>query len=428
MDVLWGIRIIDGPVYATFLVASAAFVLYLLIRKPTPRWIVTALLGMLGGAVVAVALFFLVNALDVFGTPLPRQVAFWLMGTFAALGLALVNLWASHWWRKVLALIGIVIFAITGTLGVNAYYGLDPTLGSLFGISTAGKIDIDQPVNTSAPDPTQPLYETWKPPADMPKTGQQGSQVIPSSGFDARPAGIYLPPAALVKNPPRLPVVIFMMGYPGNPDPEYIGGVLDTYAAEHQGLAPIAVVADQIGTKGDPACEDSNTFGAAETYITKDVPAWIRTHLNVLHSPAAWTIGGYSNGGACAFKYAAEHPDQYGNLLVVSGDEYPGVEIQRQTIDQVFGGSTAAFDAAKPTSILAANPGRYANLTAVFTVGGNDPTFIPGVERNAQAAEAAGMRTTYYVVPGAGHVVDALDGGLTKDFEILYPLLGLSRQ
>lgn len=426
MDLVWGIRIIDGPVYWTFLLASAAFFLYLLIRRPTGRWIATALIGLLGGAVVAAGLFFLVNALDAFGTPLPNQVAFWTMATFAAIGLGIVNLWSSRWWRKTLAAIGIVVFAITGTLGVNGYYGLDPTIGSLFGISTTKKIDI-HPINTSTADPTKPLYETWKPPADMPKTGQQGSQEIPSSGFAARPAGIYLPPAALVKNAPPLPVVIFMMGYPGNPDPQYIGGVLDEYAAKHNGLAPIAVVADQIGTQGDPACADSSTFGAAETYITKDVPAWIRTHLNVLKDPKYWTIGGYSNGGACSFKYAAEFPDQFRNLMVVSGDEYPGVEIQRQTIAQVFGGSTSAFDAAKPTSILDANPGRYANTTAVFTVGGNDPTFVPGVERNAKAAEAAGMKTTYYVVPGAGHVVDALEGGLKKDFEILYPVLGLSR-
>ena len=44
--------------------------------------------------------------------------------------------------------------------------------------------------------PTGPLYETWTPPDGMPATGQQGTQVIPAteSGFDARPAGIYLPP------------------------------------------------------------------------------------------------------------------------------------------------------------------------------------------------------------------------------------------
>ncbi|WP_285114662.1 alpha/beta fold hydrolase [Leifsonia sp. fls2-241-R2A-40a] len=423
MDPL-SIRIVDGPVLPTFLVLSGAAVLYLLLRRPTTRWVITALLGILGGAVVAVGVYALLNAVDAFGSPLPSEVAFWAMGMFAAIGLAVVNLWRSRWWRKLVAAVGILLFAITGGLGINAYYGLDPTLGSLFGYTDAGSIRIGQ--HTSTADPAGPLYETWKPPADLPAKGQQGSQVIPSAGFAARPAGIYLPPAALVKNPPPLPVVLFMMGYPGNPDPSYIGGVLDTFAAAHEGLAPIAVVADQIGTQGDPACADSRTFGTAETYITDEVPAWIRSHLNVLQDPKYWTIGGYSNGGACAFKYAAQYPDRFGSLLVVSGDEYPGVEIQQQTIDQVFGGDAAAFERAKPTSILAANPGRYSAMTAVFTVGGNDPTFVPGVQRDAAAAQAAGMQTTFSVVPGAGHVVDALDGGLTKDFDILYPVLGLS--
>jgi len=418
------IRIVDGPVLPVCLILSAAAFLYLLIRRPSLRWVLTALLGLLGGGVAAVAVYALANATDAFGTPLPREVAFWAIGTFAAIGLAVVNLWRSRWWRKLVAAVGILLFAVTGGLGINAYYGLDPTLGSVFGYTDAGRIPLGP--HTSTADPSRPLYETWKPPADLPKEGKQGSQVIPSAGFAARPAGIYLPPAALVKHPPPLPVVIFMMGYPGNPDPSYIGGVLDRYAAEHEGLAPIAVVADQIGTKGDPACADSATFGTAETYITEEVPAWIRAHLDVLQSPRHWTIGGYSNGGACAFKYAAQYPDRFGNLLVVSGDEYPGVEIRQQTIDQVFGGDAAAFDAAKPTSILAANPGRYSTMTAVFTVGGDDPTFIPGVQRDAAAAQAAGMQTTFFVVPGAGHVVDALEGGLTKDFQILYPVLGLS--
>jgi enterochelin esterase-like enzyme len=422
---LWGIRIIDGPVLPTLLVVSAVFVLYLLIRKPTLRWVLSALIGILGGAVIAVGIYALVNATDAFGQPLPHEVAFWTMGTFAAIGLAIVNLWWSRWWRKLIAAVGIVLFAITGGLGINAYYGLDPTLGSLFGITDQGHIPLPQPTSTTA-DPSLPLYKSWKPPSDMPAKGELGSETIPSTGFAARPAGIYLPPAALVKNAPALPVVIFMMGFPGNPDPSYIGGVLDKYAAQHDGLAPIAVVADQIGTKGDPACADSKTFGASETYITDEVPTWIRTHLNVLKDPKYWVIGGYSNGGACSFKYAAKYPDRFGQLLVVSGDEFAGAETVKETTQQVFDGSSAAFDAAKPGSILAEHPGRYSNMTAVFTVGGNDPTFIPGVQRASELAKKAGMQTTFYIVPGAGHVVDALEGGLTKDFEILYPVLGLS--
>lgn len=428
MDGLYSIPLIDGPVPWVVYALAIAAVLYLLIRRPTARWILTATIGILAGAVVGVGLFALINLLDLFGTPLPNAVAFWAMATFAAIGLAVVNLWWSRWWRKLVAAVSIVVFAVAGGIGINAYYGLDTTVGALFGVSTAKPIDIHKPPVTNTADPTEPLYRSWTPPPDLPKTGKQGTQTIPSSGFAARPAGIYLPPAALVKDAPALPLVIMMMGYPGNPDPQYIGKVLDGYAAKHDGLAPIVIVADQIGTQGDPACADSTKYGAAETYITSDVVKWARANLHILTGAAYWTIAGYSNGGACAFKYAAEHPETFGNLLVVSGDEFPGVEIEKDTIADVFGGSKARFDAAKPTSILDANPGKYSATTAVFTVGGNDPGFVPGVERDAKAAQQAGMKTTYYVVPGAGHVVDALEGGLTKGFEILYPVLGLSKQ
>jgi enterochelin esterase-like enzyme len=424
MDAIWQIVIIGGPVPWIVFALAVLFALYLILRRPTARWIVTVLLGLLVGAAVGVGVYFLINALGVVEPPMPKQVAVWSAVMFAGIGLAVVNLWSSRWWRKVIAAVGVVVFVLTGGLGINAVFGLTPTVGSVFGIVVQKPIDVGTSGGTSA-ELTVPLYKSWKPPADLPEKGKQGTVVIPDSHFDARPAGIYLPPAALVKNPPALPLVILMMGYPGTPDPQYVGSVLDQYAAQHHGLAPIVVVADQIGQKGDPACADSATFGDAETYITKDVVDWAKAHLHILTNPKYWTIAGYSNGGACSFKYAAKYPNLWHNLIAISPDEWPGIEIQSQTIAQVFGGDQAAFEAAKPTSILAAHPGRYGDITAVFTVGGSD-TFLPGVQRDATAAKQAGMKTTFYVVPGAGHVGPALTGGLDKAFGVLYPVLGLS--
>jgi enterochelin esterase-like enzyme len=263
------------------------------------------------------------------------------------------------------------------------------------------------------------------------KTGLlSGTDAIPAtlSGFPARAASVYYPPAALVKNPPRLPFVLLMMGQPGTPDPQYIANVLDGMAAKNHGLAPIALVVDQLSDPAkDPACADSTTYGKAETYITKDVVNWAKANLNILHSAKYWTIAGYSNGGACAFKYAAESPDVWGNLIDASGDEFPGPEIQADTIKNVFGGNKAAYEASKPASILAAHPGAYSKTVAVFTTGQNDAAFGPGAKRASQAAQAAGMQTTFYVIPGADHVGGAVDGGLQKGFDVLYPHLGLSK-
>lgn len=425
---LLDIPIVDGPVPWIVYGVAVALAVILLIRTPTARWMLTAAIGVLGGAVIAAAIYLIANATDAFGSALPLEVCFWAMAAFAGMGLAVVSLWQNPVWRKIVAVVAIVWFAITGVIGVNAFYGLNPTLGSLFG--AAGDNPIAIPTNSASPTgPSGPLYETWTPPADMPAKGTQGTQSIPAttSGFAARDAGIYLPPAALVKDPPRLPLVIMMMGYPGNPDPSYIGDVLDTFAAENKGLAPIVIVADQIGSGGDPACADSKAYGDAESYITKDVVTWAKANLNIIDDPKSWVIAGYSNGGGCAIKYGALEPTAWKNILDISGEEFPGSEDPASVTQQIYGGDQAAFEASKPINIMkAAKPGSYDGVTVVFTVGGADPDFIPAAKAVSAEAQAAGMKTTYYEVPGAGHVVDGLNGGLTEGFTVLYPVLGLS--
>ena len=426
MNALLSLNVIDGPAYWIVLGVAAVLALYLLIRKPTVRWVVTALLGIIVGVAIALGIFLASNATNAFGAPLPLFVAWWAMVALGGIGLSIVNLWRSRWWRKVLAILGVLVFAAVGGLGINAAYGLNPTLGSMFGVET------DNPVNIPTPQPTQtnagPLFSSWTPPADMPEKGTQGTQVIPAtvSGFDARPAGIYLPPAAQVTGAPALPLVIMMMGYPGNPDPSYIGAVLDDYASKNKGLAPIVIVADQIGNGGDPACADSTTFGNAETYIKKDVVDWAKTNLNILEDPKFWVIAGYSNGGGCAIKYGAQEPDVFKNILDISGEEFPGSEDSDSVVAQIYGGDQSKFEASKPINILAANTGQYAGVTAIFTVGGADPGFIPAAKDVSAAAKTAGMSVSYIEIPGAGHVVDGLNGGLEAGFGLLYPVLQLS--
>ena len=60
--------------------------------------------------------------------------------------------------------------------------------------------------------------------------------------------------------------MILMMGHPGAPDPTVISNVLDGFAAQHDGLAPIVIVADLLGAAvNDTACADSAAYGKART-------------------------------------------------------------------------------------------------------------------------------------------------------------------
>lgn len=426
MHVLWQLPIIDGPVPWIVYGVAITLIVIIVARRPTLRGVLLGIVAVLAGAVIGFGAVLIANALNAFGTALPIEVGVWAGVALAGIGLAVVSLWHSKVWRKVVAVFAMIWFLIVGVVGVNAFYGLNPTLGSLFGISTSNPIVIPTPGPTSTSD--GPLYRTWTPPAGMPAQGTQGTQDIPAtvSGFAARPAGIYLPPAALVTDPPALPLVILMMGYPGNPDPSYIAAVLDDFASKNNGLAPIVVVADQIGSGGDPACADSTAFGNAKTYINTDVVNWAKSNLHVIQDPKYWVIAGYSNGGGCAITYGAEQPDTFKNILDISGEEFPGSEDTAGVIAQIYGGDEAKFEASKPINIMEANKGKYDGVTAVFTAGGNDPDFLAAAKKVSDAAQAAGMTVTNYVVPGAGHVVDALNGGLKEGFTVLYPVLGLS--
>ncbi len=433
MNAILMLPVIDGPIPWIFGALSIAALIVLLVRRLTRRWVLLALAGMLVGAVIGYVVYLWGNSTRAFGGFLPPEVSWWLIASFAAAGLALASLWRTRWWRRTVAIIAVPVFLITGGLGINAYFGLDRTVADVLGIVISKPIvlptDSPSPTPSASPTPAGPLWATWRPPADMPHLGSIGTVTIPGvvSGFKARQAGLYLPPAALVANAPQLPLLIFMMGYPGTPAPERIGAVMQTFAAAHHGLAPIVIIADQIGTVGgDPACADSKHYGQAQTYIMTDVVAWARAHLNVNPDPKYWAIGGYSNGATCAIKYATLAPTEWASILSVSPEEYPGVDYSARVIRNVYEGNRAAWEAAKPVNLLATRHGTLGGLWAVVTTGSLDTVFGPGTRRLAEAMKAAGIDTNVLTIPGVGHVGDNFPAGVEAGMTALYPRLGLA--
>ncbi|MCT9820909.1 alpha/beta hydrolase-fold protein [Microbacterium sp. W1N] len=433
---IWQLQVIDGPFPWAVYALAAVLVVILVVRRWRRRALRWALVGAVIGGLIATAVWVYANVSLVFGDPLPLAALAWAGAALAASGFALGGLVGARVWRRIVSILAVPVFLFTAMLGINDWYDLNPTLGSIFGISGLNELDLPDGASTAAaPAPDAQIYQTWQAPAGMPAKGTRGTQKIPAtaSGFDARDAGIYLPPAALGADAPALPLVIMMMGQPGNPDPTAIGDVLDEFAAQHDGLAPIVIVADQLGQDGadpagnDPACADSQGFGNARTYITTDVVAWAKQNLHIIDDPRYWVIAGYSNGGGCAITYGAAFPEKWKNILDVSGEEFPGSERVDQTLATVYGGDQSAFEASKPVTIMQKAPaGAYRGMTAVFTAGSDDPGFSAASVKLADQAKAVGMTVTQYEVPGAGHTGPALAGGLEEGFSVLYPVLGLS--
>ena len=429
-DALLDVSVVDGPLPVVVWTLAAACFLYLLVRERSAAWALGVVVLLIVGAIAGAAgLWLAANVLGAVSGPIDDAAWWWVSAASAAILVALWNLWRTRWWRKLVAILAIPVYVLAAMLGINAAYGLSPTLGSVLHISTADDLDPPGPAEETPPaDPAEPLWQTWEAPAGMPEHGEIGEVEggIPNtvSGFDARPAQLYLPPAALVEDAPRLPLVIMMMGQPGDPDVRFLADVLDRFAAQHDGLAPIGLVIDQLGDPDvDPLCLDTE-LGNVETYVTQDVVPWARAELDVLQGPTYWTVAGFSNGGGCAAYFGAKYPETFGNLAAISPTEYPGVEHPDDTRHELFGGSFLAFEAVQPANIMAAKA-PYADSVAVFTVGAGDPGFIGGTTRLADAATAAGIVTTLELIEGADHDVEALIGGLEVAFDVLYPRLGL---
>ncbi|MHB1172880.1 MAG: alpha/beta hydrolase [Lacisediminihabitans sp.] len=443
MGSILALNIIDGTVVIVFSLLSAIALGYLLIRRTGPsdrighraarprsarRWILTLLIGSGVGALAAVITLYLTEVVyNAFGLLLDPDTHAWVIGAFAAIGAAIVNLWNSRWWRKCLAAASILLFAATATLGINAGYGLNATLASFLNIGTGHALAVPRPVASPSPTPTpsgppKPLWQTWVPPAGMPAAGQFGTVTIPNtaSGFAARPAYLYLPPAALVPNAPALPIIIMMMGQPGGPESStLVVPALNSMAAANKGLGPIVLTIDQIGSPSkNPLCIDSPA-GNVHSYVMTDVINYIRATLHVATGPKYWAVAGYSNGGECALSFGAKHPDVFGSILDISGELEPSLGSASTTLRVGFGGNKAAYEAEKPLNVMKAT--HYTDMLAIFTTGGNDRYYTAEAVTAEAAAKAAGMTTARFVGPGVGHRADAVLFGFPKGLPLLYP-------
>ncbi|MFE5837368.1 alpha/beta hydrolase [Arthrobacter sp. NPDC056493] len=422
---LLDLNILQRPLLHTFDAASILAVLYLLARPGLSR-LRTAGLAVAGGAAAGVITLLICEAwLNIFGLPLDTDTRAWVVAAFAGVALALANLWRTRWWRRIAAVASAALFVSTATLGINAAYGLNTTLGALLDLNTTTHLAL--PKLDPKPVSRQPLWMTWKAPTGMPASGRSGAVTIPAtaSGFHARDAHLYLPPAALVPNPPELPVLVMMMGQPGGPEQDKSSvRELDALARQHHGLAPITLTIDQLGNPfSNPVCVDSG-MGKVYTYVTQDVVGYIRKNLNVDPRRTEWAVGGYSNGGECALSFGAKRPDLFGTILDISGELKPLNGTEAHTVSVIFKGNRAAFAAEEPANIMKAR--RYPDELAIFTSGSLDRVYGPQAAVAEQDAKAAGMRTRSFVGNGVGHRGDALDFGVRTGLPLLFPRFGLA--
>ena len=343
-----------------------------------------------------------------FGVSLGWMVIISVALGFLAVGFAVCILITARGWRRILAALTVLLCLLSTGLRVDIIYGEFTTLGSLFSVSLYPDYrghETARPAMSVAQ--WRSLASRGKLPSH-PSVGRSYSMHIPNSRsqFAARPADIYLPPAALSDKPPALPVFVLLAGQPGSPDRLFTAGaipaMMDAYAAQHDGLAPVVVSPDQNGASShNSLCVDSPVYGKAETYLSSDVPAWIRAELPVASQPRQWAIGGFSQGGTCSTQLGARHPHVYGNMLPADGELEPTQGRQEQMIRDYFDGDRKRFLAQVPArAMLERAPSRQLLFTAA---GSNDKDSQHNMMVIAKAANQAGMKVRAVITQGSGH-------------------------
>ncbi|NQX27471.1 hypothetical protein HQQ81_08925 [Microbacteriaceae bacterium VKM Ac-2854] len=422
---------IDG---AAALISALAVTLLLLalvtIRRQSRRRIVATIVAVVAAAAGGFALVWLVgDVLDVFGLSFSWTFRLCIAGVLVGIALAVFGLGRTRPWRRFIAILAIPAVLATSALFVNADFGLYRTVNEALTPHSVPDTTLTPVATTGLDVASADFLASWVPPASMPAAGSVTETAIPAtvSRFNARPAAIYLPPAALTATPPRLPVMVMFSGQPGGPEDLFITGhltqTLDAFAAAHNGLAPIVVVPDQLGSPDqNPMCVDS-PLGNVATYITQDVTTWIQATLPVTTDHRYWGVGGFSEGGTCTTQFGAAHPDLYRTWFDIAGEIAP--TIGDSTVATAFGGSNAAYEAAKPVAILAANA-PYHDVVAIVGYGALDDRYGGETKTVAAAMTAAGVAVTELVSPDSGHDWNTVGYVFTNGIPVLCERLGLA--
>jgi enterochelin esterase-like enzyme len=255
------------------------------------------------------------------------QPALVVLGIAGVLGVAV--LLALTWdrrgrvWRLALVAVSVLIVAATAGLQLNRMTEAYPSWAALIG----------REARTAAQD-------------ESPAAGV-GTAVPPAAGGASRMLSLTVPgpvsklnlstyvylPAGYGQSPrTEFPVIEATHGYPGTAATWLrklrVQHYLDAEIAAGR-MAPTVVVFPMQTPRAllDTECTNLVHGPQTETYLTTDVPAYVRSHFHVRADRAGWGLIGYSAGGFCANNLLLRHPDRYAAGASLSGYASPGIAI-----------------------------------------------------------------------------------------------------
>jgi S-formylglutathione hydrolase FrmB len=328
-----------------------------------------------------------------------NSVYVWLCVACLLAGLVVAGWRRAHWPRRIAGQAAVLLAVVSAGSAVNRAFVYYPTVDRLFRPG-ANHFLSNEELNTMR--------------AQVAKTGQLPghgvtlSVPLPGTGlkFTPRPAYVWVPPAWFARNHPQLPVIELLHGTPGDPSNWTKSGDADAtaqaFAEQHHGIAPILVMPDINGSRGaDSECVSSTMYGDVETYLTKTVPAFMQNNFNASTAPGSVAVAGLSEGGLCATTLALRHPNVYAAFGNYSGDASPTYQADstQKTVQTLFGGSQASYDAHNPPYILTQR--RFPGLAGWFAAGAQDSDSLKAARALQGLASNAGIDTCITTPPGA---------------------------
>ena len=356
-----GVSLLGGWFPITIEIVSIV-VLIVAIGWRTRRWrLVWVPVSAAVGVLAALAARTWVNSEGLASDPAPLRLWVWTAVATATIALAALGFRAAPWWRRALSLLAIPLVLVSALTVLNQWVGYYPTLQKAWGDLTSGPL----PDQTDAKD-LPGLRDTH------PDAGKLVAVDVPDggSGFTHRTEYVYLPPVWFTgATPPKLPAVMMIAGEFSNPTNWIRTGnaisVIDDYANAHGGAAPVFVFVDSSGSfNNDTECVDGPRGNAAD-HLTKEVRPYVISRFGTSSDPANWGVVGWSAGGTCAIDLTVMHPELFTTFEDIGGDRGPNSGTKEQTIDRLYGGDAATWDAYDPRTVMAKH-GPYSGIAGYF--------------------------------------------------------------
>lgn len=259
----------------------------------------------------------------------------------------------------------VLAVALTGVL-LNRYFSFYASWSELLPQSSSSSVVGLTPV-TPLPAGGRGSMSTGTPATAAPVTlgarvgtpdrrpGRLVPVTIPGTGGLSESGYVYLPPQYAENPRERFPAVLVLAGYPGHVitlvNRLEVPGQMDRQLSAGTARPMIMVLMSPTAAPPrDTECADVPGGPQVETYLSKDVPAYVDAHFRVRPT---WGILGASTGGFCATKLATLHPSTFAAAVSMSGTVHPRED---STTGELYGHQPALRNRSDATWVLTHRP------------------------------------------------------------------------